>query len=198
VATPCAGCHKPPAGSYPPGPLRYHFDSLSCESCHRNPHEPGIAGADPLKCESCHTARSWKDLRAFDHDRTRFALLGAHRTLACTECHRPSVTAGFRAIAFHDTPAACIACHEDVHGGQFGPSGDAGCSQCHALVAWRPSIFNHEKQSHFSLKGAHEAVPCRDCHTQTEQLDGRTVVIYRKAPSVCSDCHSDKLVRELR
>jgi hypothetical protein len=127
----------------------------------------------------------------FDHDGTRFALLGAHRTLTCTECHRPDKSAGFTTIAFHDTPTACGGCHEDAHDGQFGSTG-VTCSGCHNNVAWRPSIFDHEKQTRFSLKGAHEAVPCRDCHTQTAERNGRTVIVYRDAPTACADCHSDK------
>ncbi len=191
AATPCVDCHRPPAGSFPPGPVQYRFASLSCETCHRSPHDSSFRGLDKGGCESCHTVRSWKDLRVFDHDSTGFTLLGAHRTLTCIECHRPSPNAGSRTIVFHDTATACNGCHEDAHGGQFGASGTT-CSGCHNNVAWRPSIFDHERQSHFSLKGAHEAVPCRDCHTQTEQLNGRTIVVYRDAPSVCSECHSDK------
>ncbi len=40
-------------------------------------------------CEACHTTKSWKELSGFDHSKTKFPLLGAHRATACIDCHKP-------------------------------------------------------------------------------------------------------------
>ena len=191
AATACAECHKSPVDSYPPGPARYHFDSMTCISCHQDPHRGDTAGNSKQGCELCHNVRSWKETAAFDHSTTKFELLGAHRAVGCLECHRPVVGNGPRVIAFRNTPTECVRCHEDVHGGQFMRAAKfSDCTSCHSLAAWKPPRFDHEKQSSFSLKGAHEAVPCADCHTQKAMLAGRMVVVYKQALKRCVDCHS--------
>lgn len=191
AATACMECHKSPVDSYPPPPARYHFSSIACVTCHSDPHRDAAGSGSSDACEHCHNVSSWKETSAFDHSTTKFELLGAHRSVRCLECHRPIVGDGPKRIAFHSTPVDCVSCHEDIHGGQFAQAGKpVVCTQCHSLVAWKPSTFNHDKQTNFSLKGAHEAVPCQDCHTQRSIVAGRATVMYRKALTRCSDCHS--------
>jgi len=192
VATACGECHKTDLEQASAAPVaRYHFNSTACIDCHRDPHQGG-PGTKLQQCESCHNVRSWKETAAFDHATTKFDLLGAHRSVGCLECHKPVIGRGPKLIAFKDAPSACSGCHEDVHGGQFVRDGNAlDCSTCHTLVAWKPSIFDHEKQATFSLQGAHERVPCVDCHLQKATLNGRQqVVVYNKALKRCLDCHA--------
>ena len=191
AATACGECHQSPAGRYPPPPPRYHFGSLACINCHADPHQGDTASNSKQGCELCHNVRSWNETAAFDHSTTKFALSGAHRAVGCLECHRPVIGNGPRAIVFRNTPSECIGCHADIHGGQFNHRAKAAdCTSCHSMAAWRPSSFNHEKQSNFSLKGAHEAVPCADCHTQNSTVAGRVVILYSKTGKRCIDCHA--------
>ncbi len=190
AATACGECHKSPVDSFPPPPARYHFNSVACINCHQDPHQSDTASNSKQGCELCHNVRSWKETAAFDHSTTKFGLLGAHRSVGCIQCHRPVIGNGPRAIVFHKTPSECTGCHEDIHAGQFARGEKAAdCTSCHSMAAWRPSTFSHEKQSNFSLKGAHDAVPCADCHTQKSMVAGRVVVSYNKALKRCADCH---------
>ena len=194
VAIPCADCHKPPIGSYPPPPAQYKFATLTCVGCHADPHQGEFTTPAKQDCEVCHSTRSWKDMVAFDHSTTKFPLEGAHRAVTCSECHRPTnLGASARQIVFRGAPTACSGCHEDVHGGQFSKGGPPPeCTSCHSVRSWKPSTFDHEARAKFSLKGAHEEVPCADCHKETTAIGGRQVVIYARAPSRCAACHADK------
>jgi hypothetical protein len=205
VATACQECHKPPAGVHPPPPARFVFEnSGNCTACHADPHRGQFAGVavaarngpakSNLPCEGCHSTRSWKDSRAFDHALTGFALTGAHRSVGCTECHKPAnMSTSIRHVVFEGAPKQCSGCHEDIHGGQFRTAGaPADCASCHREVAWKPVQFDHEKRTRFSLAGAHVEVPCLDCHRQKEEIAGRPTVIYAKASRECASCHRAK------
>jgi predicted CXXCH cytochrome family protein len=191
AATACGECHKPAAGADSRVPAQYHFESLACTNCHQDPHHGLKATADNRGCEVCHNVTTWKQTAAFDHSTTKYVLLGAHRAVKCLECHRPVIGKGPRAIIFQDTPTACTGCHEDIHGGQFAKSDNStDCTMCHSMAAWMPSTFNHERLSAFSLQGAHERVPCLDCHRQRTTLAGKAVTVYRNVSSRCIDCHA--------
>jgi hypothetical protein len=194
MATACAECHKPAAGIFPTPSAQFKFQQTSCENCHADPH--GGPAATPAKqgCQTCHSVRSWKEVTAFDHATTNFPLQGAHRAVLCAECHRPpALGAQAHQISFQGAPTTCAGCHEDIHGGQFAKDGAAeDCATCHALSSWKSSTFDHETRSTFSLKGAHQNVPCRQCHIQQAEMQGRLVVVYKKAPTPCAACHSDK------
>ncbi len=185
AATACFECHKPPADRYPP-PAQYKFASFDCLTCHADPHQ-GQFQASKQECEACHGMRSWKEINSFDHSKTKFPLAGAHRAIPCTQCHRPAgLGASVRQVDFRSAPADCKGCHEDIHGGQFA----ADCSSCHVEVAWKPTTFDHETRSKFSLAGAHRAVPCGQCHKDQSTLNGRRVIRYKETPTNCSACHS--------
>jgi len=193
AATPCAECHKPPAGHFPPGPAQYKFDSLTCDGCHRDTHQGLTVTPSKRGCDACHSVRSWKQVLPFDHATTKFALHGAHRAVTCVECHKPAGIAGERRVVFQGAPIACSGCHEDIHGGQFSKGGAAPeCTSCHGDTGWKPSTFNHETGTTFSLRGAHQRVPCGQCHKETAEIGGRQVVAYSRAPSRCAACHSNK------
>ena len=184
---------------------KYHFANLACEGCHQDPHQgefPAVvkAGLKPGEsvCESCHELRSWRELKLFDHGTTTFALLGRHRVLNCVDCHRPaaaevragSATERYRAIPFKSAPEKCVGCHEDIHAGQFQKGSElVDCGACHDTVHWAAALFDHEKGSTFSLAGAHEKVPCRLCHNEHREINGRSVVTYRGTPRECATCH---------
>ena len=192
AATTCAECHKPQPGYFPAPPAQYKFDVLRCVGCHQDPHQGKLATQSKHDCDVCHSVRSWRDISGFDHSTTAFPLRGAHRAVTCAECHRPAGTGATRQIVFQGASTTCGGCHEDIHGGQFVKAEVVPeCTSCHNETAWKPSTFDHEIHASFSLKGAHQMVPCAQCHKETAEIAGRRVVIYRRVPSRCSACHAD-------
>ncbi len=182
VAVPCSGCHVERNGT-----AEYHPASANCADCHRSPHGTLVA---TLRCETCHSVAAWKERGRFDHSRTAFALAGRHAAVDCLACHKPAMENGTREIVFHGAAKNCAGCHADVHGGQFQASGnEKGCTRCHTVVSWRPTEFDHSRHSTFRLDGAHERVPCRMCHNQRRQIEGREAVVYKGTPRECRQCH---------
>lgn len=197
TAIACQDCHRKETA--PTGADRqYHFADRSCQGCHQDPHHgefPDVVKAS-LKagqdvCESCHGLRSWHELKEFDHNTTSFALNGAHRVLACVDCHRPvSQQASTRQIPFKPAPERCVGCHEDIHAGQFQRGTEpVDCGTCHDTSHWSAGKFNHDSGATFSLAGAHERAPCQRCHTERREINGRSVVMYRGTPRQCAACH---------
>ena len=158
----CKDCH--------PGDV-YKKVSADCYSCHsQNDVHQGQQGK---KCYQCHSEKGWQKEVRFDHDITRFPLLGAHATLACEECHLSS--------EFKDAKYKCISCHkaDDVHKKRLGKQ----CGLCHNSVDWKAWSFDHDKQTDFKLKGAHKGIDCLSCHhgEMKEKV---------KIPSTCYACHA--------
>lgn len=153
----------------------------NCIDCHDDVHE-GNLGQD---CKQCHTEESFTSMsrtRRFNHNRTNFPLKGAHKAVNCAECHdlnRP-VEKLFQdqlGVKTND----CIACHEDVHDNKFGTN----CAECHnekSFFSVDTDGFDHNLTD-FRLKGKHQVVDCRECHTEslTEPL----------AHNTCAACHDD-------
>lgn len=200
LAVACQDCHKPgrPASSQAKFAALYRFPDMACTTCHEDPHRgqfrermQRIVSGQVAGCEACHSTKSWKDLARFDHSQTDFSLVGAHRAVACIDCHKPPnletrlIHADFRAA-----PKQCENCHSDVHGAQFAKAGGVTvCADCHNSTRWKPSLFDHDRRTAFSLQGAHRDVPCGDCHRLTRAVDGKTVLFYRPTPKQCADCH---------
>ena len=187
----CVDCHKPLKNAENAASRQYHFNNLVCTSCHTDPHRTNES------CDTCHNTSQWKEVRAFDHTKTRFRLEGAHQAATCAACHRPLAEAASARTAsapdFHATPRECTRCHEDVHGGQFLAAGrQEDCSRCHSITRWNAASFDHSK-TQFPLDGAHQKVRCSQCHTRQEQRGDRSVRIYRGTPLKCSDCHASNV-----
>lgn len=205
LATPCGDCHKPvlqlhgdraqfAAGAQLQSAV-YHFADSSCTVCHQDPHKgqfrDRMQQAAKAGCEACHNTESWRDLRRFDHSQTSFPLVGAHRGTACIDCHKPP-DMGTRLVQadFKAAPTKCEQCHEDIHGGQFAGSGKVtACADCHNSFKWKPSLFDHERRTAFSLKGAHQNTPCEGCHKYTQIVSGKKVLFYKPTPKECAACH---------
>ena len=200
IAVLCADCHKPvPTGS--PTPVKYRFDDRSCTACHLDPHKGQFreqmaakrADGATAGCEACHTTVKWKELNRFDHSKTDFPLLGAHRGVACGDCHRPpALETNLKNVDFRAAPKQCFACHKDPHAGQFAARRDAAdCSGCHDSARWKPSKFDHDKRTPFSLEGAHRKVACDDCHKLRREIEGLSVIFYKPTPRECKACHGE-------
>jgi hypothetical protein len=59
------------------------------------------------------------------------------------------------------------------------------CESCHTYSAWKPirsrPEFNHN-QTKYPLRGMHEGVSCRECHTS---------LVFANVGTKCADCHAD-------
>lgn len=123
-----------------------------CIGCHRSedPHGGKVEGG----CDSCHGQNTWRADLLFDHDLSKFPLLGLHRVVSCAQCHAT--------LAYGRAPAACVGCHshDDVHKGGLGKK----CENCHSPNGWPLWVFDHAKQAHFALVGAHAKLQCAACH----------------------------------
>ncbi|MFN8178273.1 MAG: hypothetical protein U0167_10100 [bacterium] len=212
VAVKCEACHGPERAGLPPlppvsvtGPAKalFRFTLEDCISCHHDPHQGGFGSADST-CLSCHLASAFRPARVdvAMHAKYSFALDGAHAVVACSECHkdlaapRPASTlvgtkASWPSIPLKGVAKECAACHKDPHGKQFVADGKAlECTRCHGLDAFRPaSRFDHDRDSSFSLAGAHAKVACTACHAKGKLPDGSEGIVYRSVPKACEACH---------
>jgi hypothetical protein len=160
----CADCHT--------GHLYKVKLATDCWSCHRkdDKHKESL-GRD---CGSCHTEKDWKERARFDHDKTKFALLGKHADAKCDACHKSKV--------FNEAPKQCIGCHrkDDRHEATLGED----CAGCHVERDWKTTKgrFDHDRTK-FRLRNAHAAakVQCSACH--------ETLKSFRKTPLDCFGCH---------
>jgi len=204
LAIACNDCHKQSHNLGPKPTAQYRWSGLSCVSCHTDPHagrftkflHPGTADRHPSSCEVCHSSVAWSDLSPFDHTHTSFPLTGGHKSVRCASCHKPSdPLTGLKQVNFSSASGKCSQCHKDVHGGQFVTADGGECSHCHDTGKWKPSAFDHDKQSSFPLKGAHRNVQCDKCHKLTRVTDGKVTLFYKPTPKECVACHGRDLRR---
>ena len=158
----CESCHRVSVTEKLPG---------DCYSCHK--HGDPHAGKMGEKCSRCHNTHGWRKKLFFEHDITRFPLIGMHAVTACEECHISQV--------YKDTSIQCRKCHNtnDEHDGRFGDD----CGFCHNPNSWKTWLFDHNKQTDFKLDGAHTDITCYSCHrTKTKKV--------KQSLSNCASCHS--------
>lgn len=125
----------------------------------------------PAPCDGCHTTADWRGAR-FQHERTGFALTGAHQATDCTGCH---------ATGYSTAPTpACRACHTDVHAGELGER----CDGCHETSDWRSRYdADAHRRSVFPLLGAHATLPCTECHFEARERR------FTRSAVECAACH---------
>ena len=164
----CASCHR--------APLYREKTPTRCVACHRSDdNDKGHRGALGDKCDKCHNARGWKGT-SFEHERdTRFPLRDKHQAARCDACHKD-------AAMREKLPLTCAACHErdDREKGHRGRYGDK-CETCHNEKSFKPSVFDHGRDTPFPLAGKHGAVKCDGCH--------RGPLYRSRTESRCHACH---------
>lgn len=177
----CVECHKTEVVK---GVKVQRFKGLvfnNCSGCHTDVHK-GKLGPD---CKKCHSEESFafnKEMKAFDHDKTNFKLVGKHKLVNCKECHKGSLTAPLK----HNN---CYDCHKDYHNGEFyTATSKPDCNTCHTNDGFSPATYTIEKhnQEKFKLEGAHLATSCTACHKK----DGKNWH-FRNIGSSCVDCHKN-------
>ncbi len=169
-------------------PLLGKHKSISCSLCHSgnvykeklktdciNCHKQDDVhkGKQGRKCDNCHNESSWKSNVKFDHDLTKFPLIGMHATTQCGECHLSTT--------YSDANTDCNNCHtdDDIHKQRLGTD----CANCHNPNAWDIWIFDHNKSTTFKIDGAHKKAGCYDCHKTPSS--GKKLV----TASDCIGCH---------
>ena len=200
LAVPCDFCHQKTFQ----GTLRFKFESVTCSICHADPHQ-GTANQYVLEknsnkakdiCQFCHSVQSWRAVE-YDHSHTNFKLEGRHLTTPCNSCHQNKQTDPVTAnIVFKIGKQECQECHSDIHMGQFSLSDSPGkeksnnvqCDRCHKPFDWIAINFDHNRDSRFDLQGAHQKLPCSQCH-KTNLINGVNTVLYKPLEMTCSSCH---------
>ena len=158
----CGDCHVAPIFETAP--------ATGCTGCHADdePHDGKLGD----QCGECHNETKWEDAPLFDHDLTRFPLLGEHGNIECDACHETQ--------AYTDTASSCVDCHreDDSHNRVFA----ADCRSCHNPVAWDLWLFDHNVQTDFALTGAHVDVACEACHRSPLET-------MQTSDGSCRNCH---------
>lgn len=157
----CAACHKT---------FNYKEAPTDCYGCHQA--DDKHRGQEGRACGKCHDAAGWRPTPNFDHELTRFPLLGKHSKVECKACH-----AG---VLYKDASIACNSCHakSDKHKKTLGTL----CEQCHNAKSWKAWDFDHDKRTRFPLDGKHVGLSCDACHSRP--MEGRVI-----ASSQCVSCH---------
>ncbi len=215
----CKACHAADRPGLPPltvtaalgkVKLRFTLTEVQCANCHQDVHRGRFATArdsvPPIGCQECHDAEAFRPstLDVARHTLTGFALEGAHRATPCVVCHKTLATPHARTAALVRAPAVaapaleapttCTACHETPHGDQFDGRPDGGrCAACHDAVAFAPAgRFDHTRDTKFTLKGAHERVPCASCHKIQPVAGQPARQQFRPLSTKCESCHAGK------
>ena len=219
----CRDCHGADRNGLPPLPrtvtvgkagFLFKVVETDCAACHVDPHRGRFSASGPKAkaagCTACHSTRAFRPSTTdiATHKGFDFPLEGAHRATPCMACHpemksappkRSSLIAAGAVFSElrYSARTLCAECHETPHGDQFAGRKDAGkCDVCHGTDAFAPAArFDHNRDASFSLKGAHESVPCNRCHpTDTRSTDPRRLV-YRPLSGKCESCHAGKETR---
>lgn len=162
----CTDCH----GAHKTEPLAYGL----CSDCHGFPHDHQF---EPTRCDTCHDVFIADFLMPeFDHDKTKYPLVGKHTEVTCIDCHGEGKAAVYVGLAFED----CDSCHEDSHEGRYEPT---DCKTCHIEDGFEVAAFDHDKTA-FPHTGKHIGLDCNLCH----QDNSWTGIAFAS----CDDCHHEE------
>ena len=179
----CESCH--PAKKYRPTPTQ-----CSDAGCHLkdDAHESSLG----VRCEKCHSPTGKV---SFDHndpkEKDRWKLEGKHNTVRCIGCHPTQ--------KYKPAPTLCQGCHADPekHKEQLG----VRCAGCHEPAGWS-KIHNGHDIFPVKFGGAHDRLPCVDCHLSGRILQGmaqmcivchqRDDIHHNSLGPRCSDCHTQQ------
>jgi len=202
----CVACHDSGGTLEERYPGRLASD---CAACHEDYHAGQFdsPAAQARGCIECHadtfTPHQFGEAL---HARTPFPLDGAHVKTACADCHEADEAS--RVVQFRGTQGDCAACHVDVHADVFDdlPSRVlmVDCSQCHQTESFHDvaeADFDHGRDAHFELRGAHATVGCAACHhagdavvhsdVEYEPTFGLIEAVFPGPKERCDTCHED-------
>ncbi|MFQ5560200.1 MAG: hypothetical protein ACE5FU_06410, partial [Nitrospinota bacterium] len=188
----CTKCHSILGG----------IGDSNCLKCHekltaRIRAKKGFHAQVKKRCISCHSDHKGKsyemvqfDKEEFDHGKTGYELKEKHK-VACKKCHKDEEK------TYLGLSEKCISCHEDIHENELGQS----CLKCHSLEGWKQLVFEHNRDSAYSLLGKHKPVQCEKCHKESSyKVPNYTLCITchlkddkhkGKPGKECTKCHSE-------
>ncbi|WP_203296586.1 cytochrome c3 family protein [Luteirhabdus pelagi] len=148
-----------------------------------------------FECHSEHHGRKFDMIRFdennFDHTLAGYELEGAHASVDCRECHKPSNIQNSELRKREDTflglDTKCLSCHDDYH--QETLTND--CMSCHTMEAWSPAPKFDHSTSNFPLRGEHINVDCKECHQETTRNGEPFTLFEGIAFEDCKACHDD-------
>jgi hypothetical protein len=186
VQVECISCHKIENKN---GKKYQAFKNIpfgNCNACHKDVHN----GSFGPNCSKCHQTSSFKNIiaAAFDHNKTRFPLIGKHNAVACNKCHKDPANYKMKFDL-------CTDCHTDFHKAQFVVNGmTQNCKACHNENGFHPSLFTLEmhNKGKFRLMGGHLATPCESCHYKQRDW------IFIGTSVACIECHKNIHENELK
>lgn len=169
----CMDCH--PKG-------QFAIAKTACSGCHKSPKHQSPA-FDARPCEGCHAVerKAFAAVR-FEHELTKFPLIGGGHRIACARCHTQQLRAAMPS-------ARCESCHPapSPHGKRFDKL-SGGCATCHDGSKWtNANAFAHGRQTKFSLGGKHAEITCKSCHR------GDAFEAVQKG---CKECHAHATVHD--
>ncbi len=138
-----------------------------------SPHGAGFT----TNCMDCHNTSGWKiDTKklSFNHNTTKFPLLGQHQAVDCKRCHT--------SLEFLKAGTECVSCHTDMHNQTVG----SDCGRCHTPNSWVVNnITEIHQRSRFPLVGAHVTADCFACHKNASA----SLLNFGPLGVECIDCH---------
>lgn len=188
----CAACHEP-TGVPDVGCLACHDDIAVRRRLGIGHHGRDLTGA----CRDCHQEHRAAPLVAidalsFNHQRAAFALHGRHAAVECRRCHEETTATGARWRYLGLAWTRCADCHADPHGTQASRDAQVPCERCHRESGWtgRDLVFDHARDTRFSLSGAHARSACIACHVPP--AGGRLASAKLAGlATTCAACHAD-------
>lgn len=114
VKAACNKCHADMANTNDRALVKFTGIRTDCQSCHKDIHRSQFAVDGATPCANCHTTKGWKP-STFDHAKSRFALDGAHRPVACDRCHRPATDSTGNWVTYRPLDVTCVSCHGTVN-----------------------------------------------------------------------------------
>ncbi len=194
----CASCH---------GDGIYKGKTTACSGCHLPKYNATTKPAHAANgigttCQTCHTTSGWIP-GTYDHNATAFPLTGAHKTVACGNCHGTGVYRG--------TSKLCASCHLTKYNTTTNPNHKTAsfpttCETCHTTTTWTGAKFAHD--GWFPIySGKHNGrwsscadchannanykeFTCLTCHTKTKtDSDHRGRSGYSYTSAACYSCH---------
>jgi hypothetical protein len=105
----CRTCHfkKDDAGHET---QRFSDMSSNCSDCHTDIHYRQFEENGVTACLRCHASETWK-ITGFDHSKTAFPLVGRHKELACSSCHKEFTENEHTFVLYKIKDTRCESCH---------------------------------------------------------------------------------------
>jgi hypothetical protein len=177
-----------------------------CSSCHVDRHASSTPPRSWGQCGDCHSDSAWSPsvFGVAAHERSTFALTGAHVATPCAACHqRPEP--GHDRFRLALGAQTCTDCHakDDPHGERFGPM---PCETCHSTEAFDQVVFAHAEPTRACVgchapddphAGQFEGRDCATCHTTDtyaipafDHRETRFPLDGAHTQATCTSCHA--------